>query len=127
VDTAGNYKVMHSFTGGADGAAPYSSLVRDESGNLYGTANSGGLPGCGLNLGCGVVFKLDAAGNFSVLYSFMGGADGGGPTAGLVRDSAGNLYGATNTGGLLSCNSPDGCGVVFKYGGELQRAVHLHR
>src|SRR5450755_2194705 len=54
---------------------------------------------------------------YTVLYTFTGGADGGNPAAGLVRDAAGNFYGTTAAGGDLSCTGfPDylGCGVVFK-------------
>jgi hypothetical protein len=50
--------VLHSFTGGGDGALPQAGLVMDEAGNLYGTAQEGGVAGgCG-GLGCGTVFKL---------------------------------------------------------------------
>jgi uncharacterized repeat protein (TIGR03803 family) len=54
------------------------------------------------------VFKIDGAGNYTVLYSFTGGVDGGSPLAGLIFDSKGNLYGTTIGGGALSA------GVVFK-------------
>jgi len=54
------------------------------------------------------------AATYKVLYNFKGGADGRYPYAGLVRDSAGNLYGTTSAGGDLSCGSGDGCGTVFK-------------
>src|SRR5271165_6904033 len=56
----------------------------------------------------------------SVPYAFTGGADGAGPAAGLVPDSAGNLYGTAAYGGDISgssCpgqNPPTGCGVVFE-------------
>ena len=43
-----------------------------------------------------------------VLYTFTGGADGGQPYAGVVFDSAGNLYGVTQFGGLY------GQGTVFQ-------------
>ena len=43
-----------------------------------------------------MVFKLDTSGNETVLYTFTGGADGGNPYAGVIRDSAGNLYGTTD-------------------------------
>jgi len=62
--------VLYSFTGGNDGAVPFAGLIRDASGNLYGTTFSGGAPGYG------TVFKLDATGKESVLYSFTGGKDG---------------------------------------------------
>jgi uncharacterized repeat protein (TIGR03803 family) len=101
VDTSGNYTVLYSFTGGADGSSP-NSLIRDWAGNLYGTTTYGGGAAS-----AGVVFKVDTSGNETVLYSFTGGADGGNPYGGVVRDSAGNLYGVTGSGG-------NGVGVVFK-------------
>ncbi len=83
--------VLYSFTGGTDGALPFGGLVHDSAGNLYGTtvgAGEGGLEGS--------VFKLNRRGKFKLLYSFApGGAGGARPSAGLVRDSAGNLYGTT--------------------------------
>jgi uncharacterized repeat protein (TIGR03803 family) len=54
------------------------------------------------------VYKLDTAGNFTVLYNFTGGADGGYPVGGVIRDSAGNLYGTTLNNGKYNG------GVVFK-------------
>src|SRR5580700_7795283 len=54
----------------------------------------------------------------TVLYSFSGqSGDGANPTAGLIMDKAGNLYGTTAWGGDLSCNAGNaepGCGTVFK-------------
>ena len=97
---------MHTFTDGADGGYPMGRLTRDPQGNLYGTAAGGG------QYGYGVVFKVDALGNETVLYSFTGGADGGGPYAGLVMDSSGNLYGATYEGG--GAGNGEGYGVVYK-------------
>jgi uncharacterized repeat protein (TIGR03803 family) len=99
---AGRETILHSFTGGNDGGYPYAGLIQDSAGNLYGTTNGGGQSGAG------VVFKLDTKGNETLLYSFTGGNDGGYPYAGVVFDSAGNLYGTTNGGGQ------SGAGVVFK-------------
>jgi hypothetical protein len=62
----------------------------------------------------GTVFKLDAAGNETLLHSFTGGADGAYPYAGLAMDAAGNLYGTMLNGGLSGCVFDQGCGVVFK-------------
>jgi uncharacterized repeat protein (TIGR03803 family) len=116
VDPAGKEKVLYSFTGGTDGGWP-NGLIRDEQGNLYGTTLFGGLAPasspCGVSF-CGVVFKLDPTGKETVLYSFTGGADGANPSAALLRDCAGNLYGTASSGGDLSCFPPYGCGVVFK-------------
>jgi uncharacterized repeat protein (TIGR03803 family) len=51
----------------------------------------------------------------------MGGADGGEPFAGVVLDSAGNLYGTTHFGGAVECSS--GCGVVYKLDPSGQETV----
>ena len=71
----------------------------DGAGNLYGTTYFGGAYQNCNGDGCGTVFKLDAAGNETVLHSFTNGADGGFPVAGVVMDKQGNLYGTTETGG----------------------------
>ncbi len=96
-------KVLYSFTGmDGDGATPYSSLVIDAAGNLYGTTNGGGA------YGYGTVFEIDETGNETVLYSFTGiNGDGKNPYSGLLQDAAGNLYGTTLLGGA------DGYGTVY--------------
>jgi len=101
--------VLYSFTG-ADGASPQAALIRDGEGNLYGTTAFGGLDSSYCQFYCGVVFKLDKAGNETVLYSFTGGADGLSPFGGLVRDDEGNLFGTTTGGGSASLPA----GTVFK-------------
>jgi uncharacterized repeat protein (TIGR03803 family) len=110
LDNTGKETVLHSFTGGADGAQPVTGVILDKAGDLYGTTPFGGTDTC--FDGCGTVFKLDKTGKETVLYSFMDGADGSVPEAGLVRDAAGNLYGTTSFGGTDTCF--DGCGTVFK-------------
>jgi uncharacterized repeat protein (TIGR03803 family) len=114
VDATGRETVLYSFTWTrGDGAAPYAGLVLDAQGNLYGTTEAGGDLGCESG-GCGTVFKLDATGRETVLHSFTGtGGDGANPYAGLVLDAQGNLYGTTDAGGDLACES-GGCGTVFK-------------
>ncbi len=99
LDITGHQTVLYSFTGGADGGGPRSALIRDAAGNLYGTAYYGGIPSRICGSGCGVVYKVDPAGNETVLYAFLGGSDGGIPTTGVIRDAAGNLYGTTATFG----------------------------
>jgi uncharacterized repeat protein (TIGR03803 family) len=111
VDTAGQETVLYSFTGGADGGFPYSGVIRDSAGNLYGTTNSGGAAGY-----YGVVYEVDTAGQETVLYSFTGGAGGGGPR-GVIRDSTGNLYGTTYGGGAA------GYGVVYELNTSGQETV----
>jgi len=117
VNAAGNESTLYAFTGGADGGYPQANLILDSAGNLYGTTFAGGGGSCDLTgaSGCGVVFKVDTTGKETVLYSFTGEADGADPTAGLIRDSAGNLYGTTFYGGLAGCGEYSaGCGVIFK-------------
>jgi len=115
VAAASSGKIIYSFGGGADGAYPYSDLVLDSAGNLYGTTYLGGT-GCN-TAGCGTVFELIRTGNgwkHQVLYSFAGAPnDGFWPLAGLVFDSSGNLYGTTAFGGS-NCSNNGGCGTAFK-------------
>ncbi|MGH6889209.1 MAG: choice-of-anchor tandem repeat GloVer-containing protein [Rhizomicrobium sp.] len=108
----GKEKVLHAFGNGSDGWEPYARLVRDKSGNLYGTTSYGGGTGC-FGTGCGTVFKLAPDGTETVLYAFTGGSDGNGPYAGLIEDKNGNLYGTTVQGGGTGCND-GGCGIIFK-------------
>jgi uncharacterized repeat protein (TIGR03803 family) len=101
--------VLHSFGGSGDGASPIAPLVFDSNGNLYGTTSGGGT------YGQGIVFQLtpnsDDTWTENVLYNFAGGRDGASPAAGLILDTAGNLYGTTRNGGR--CAGP-GCGTVFE-------------
>ena len=105
LDPAGNLTILHRFTGGKGGIDDWSGVVRDASGNLYGTTLNGGEGTC--DDGCGTVFVLDSLGRFRILHEFTGGADGGFPSATLLLDAAGNLYGTAQQRGL-------GDGVVFK-------------
>jgi uncharacterized repeat protein (TIGR03803 family) len=108
------FKVLYSFTGGADGGEPFAGLVFDAAGNIYGTTYGGGDTGC--FAGCGVVFELTpGSGGWSesTLHSFTGGSDGANPFDSLILDGDGNLYGTTQVGGI-SCGHTFGCGVAFE-------------
>jgi uncharacterized repeat protein (TIGR03803 family) len=104
---AQTFKSLYSFTGVNDGGLPEGSLIFDGEGNLYGTAlyTANGT-------GNGTVYKLSGTGRLTVLYTFPGeggnGANGARPYAGLVRDTKGNFYGTTYSGGR------SGYGVVFR-------------
>lgn len=112
----GTETVLYSFMGGSDGYGPYSGVVSDSSGNLYGTTTLGGSSNC--SIGCGTIFKLAPDGTKTLLYTFCGPPcrDGANPwsSVGLISDSGGNLYGTTlNGGGSSNCASV-GCGTIFK-------------
>jgi uncharacterized repeat protein (TIGR03803 family) len=111
LNIAGVATVLHSFAGGADGANPEGVLIKDKSGNLYGTTTAGGVSGTG------TVFRVSAAGVERVLYSFAGGTDGAIPEAGLAWDAAGNLYGTTTAGGA------NGNGTVFRLSPPKQKGT----
>jgi len=96
--SVGNETVLYSFTGtNGDGAQPTAGLIMDSAGNLYGTTQFGGVTSCfsdRIPPGCGTVFKLDPSGHETLLHSFTDtNGDGAQPVAGLIMDSAGNLYG----------------------------------
>ena len=101
------FKVIHHFTGGADGgAASAGRLMIDDAGDVYGVATVGGVNGHG------VVFKLRPTDQGpwtpTTLYAFKGEPDGSFPYGGLVRDASGTFYGTTYYGGI------EGDGTVFK-------------
>ncbi|HEX4157888.1 MAG TPA: choice-of-anchor tandem repeat GloVer-containing protein [Rhizomicrobium sp.] len=113
--------ILVSFAG-TDGAAPDGPLIADASGNLYGTAESGGGSiGCNHH-GCGTVFRLAPDGTLTTLHAFAGlrKHDGAIPTGRLTVDESGTLYGTTINGGDrnkhcgLENFRPRGCGTVFK-------------
>lgn len=104
---------LNSPPGFAPGAG---SIIRDAKGNIYGATAFGGDVGChgGGGVGCGTVFKVDTHGKVHLLYSFKGAPDGSLPVGALTFDHAGNIYGATFSGGDDVACPVDGCGVIFK-------------
>jgi uncharacterized repeat protein (TIGR03803 family) len=124
VDPAGTETVLYSFCLFATtGSSPSGPLVY-KGGNLYGVAGIGGDLSCpaGFGSGCGTVFELSSSGTLTVLHAFAGGASDGaisqdeevGGGWGLVHDSSGNLYGATQYGGNASTA---GDGTVYEVAG----------
>ena len=92
ITPSGQFTVLYNLPGGVSGANPYATLDLDPQGNLYGVTNAGGAHNFG------IVFKLDASGNETVLHSFGEEAEGVHPS-GLTIDASGNLYGTTYQGG----------------------------
>jgi uncharacterized repeat protein (TIGR03803 family) len=104
--------ILYSFNG-ADGAQPFSALLFDSAGALYGTTWKGGT-----HRDAGVVFKLSPPATpggawTESYYEILNGADGDGMQGGLSRDTFGVLYGTTNRGGSGNCPELH-CGTVFK-------------
>lgn len=109
--------ILYRFQGGADGSYPGISFFNNADGSVYGTTPNGGNISCGIG-GCGTIFKLSQSNGTwvkTVVYQFSG-SDGDQPISPLTRDSAGNIYGATENGGNPNCQyyATIGCGVVFK-------------
>ena len=124
--TSGTYRDLHDFGGtvtnangsiGPDGISPCSAVTFDSAGNMYGTTLEGGANGCDPaegEFGGGMVWEITASGIYRDLHDFGGwvtnangesGRDGGVPQAGVTFDSAGNMYGTTESGGA---NGGDG-------------------
>jgi len=103
ITPGGTLTTLHTFCAGSclDGNGPQATLIQADSGDLYGTAGSGGVNGGG------TVFRITPSGTLTTVYSFDG-ADGLHPLAGLVQAANGNFYGTTYTGGT------QGLGTVFE-------------
>jgi uncharacterized repeat protein (TIGR03803 family) len=118
---AGKESWVYSFQGPPkDGSAPgYVTLIADTKGNYYGTTAFGGNGPCKESssvIGCGTVFRITSAGAEKVLYHFQyTNGDGAGANGTLVMDSAGNLYGTTEGGGVITGGcATQGCGTVYE-------------
>jgi len=123
-------KVLYSFKSGTDGANPNGGLVFDSKGAIYGTTFSGGNQGCkgDASVGCGTAFRLrpptqnGGAWVERLLHVFNGRDDGGQPSAGLILDASGSLYGIAGGGNI------SGGGIIFRLaavGGHWKETV-LH-
>jgi hypothetical protein len=92
--------VLHTFAGGSDGANPVGDLIFDHAGNIYGAASClTGEQDCQ-----GTVYEIMPSGGGwteTILYAFSIGSNGYYPTGGVIFDNAGNLYGATEAGGIF--------------------------
>jgi uncharacterized repeat protein (TIGR03803 family) len=98
----GTTTLLHQFTGAPDGSKPSGTLIQGADGAFYGTTSGGGANRSG------AIFRVTSTGEYSVIYSFAGGADGAYPNGGLVQLPDGRFYGTTSAGGV------SGTGVVFR-------------
>jgi uncharacterized repeat protein (TIGR03803 family) len=108
-------RVLHSFSNTNTinvAGGPYSGLIFDAAGNLYGTSSAGGV------YNDGVVFELtpraDRGWTTKTLHNFdsQNGLDGASPQSTPIFDAAGNLYGTTAFGGT------DDVGTVYELVGQ---------
>jgi uncharacterized repeat protein (TIGR03803 family) len=97
---------LYTFQDGSDGGFPNAGVIIDKSGNVEGTASTGGSSQC--SIGCGVVYELSKSSGWteSVLHTFTG-SDGEFPNAVLLPSANGTLYSTTWYGG------GSGNGTVF--------------
>jgi uncharacterized repeat protein (TIGR03803 family) len=102
IDAAGTLTTLHSFNFYLDGGQPAGGVIQGSDGNFYGVASTGGA------MGCGTVFRIDAAGTLTTLHSFDCGAGGSSPYDGIIQGTDGSFYGTTWWGGAM------GLGTVFK-------------
>jgi uncharacterized repeat protein (TIGR03803 family) len=93
-----HHRILHAFTSGPGGNYPVGGVIMDKAGNLYGTTALGGDPNCY----CGVIYEMspgkDGKWTYTVLHTFVG-SDGVNPSANMIFDDKGNLYGTTEFGG----------------------------
>ena len=120
--------VLHAFTGDPDGEYPESSLIMDQSGDLFGTTLSGGsntFSACAFG-SCGTLFEQPSSGKESVLYSFCSMSackDGGNPEGNLTLAQTEAMFGVTLIGGGRGC-SAKGCGTVFDFVSNAEHVIY---
>jgi len=117
-----SYRLMHTFGAldangtNQDGANPGVALTRGPDDAFYGVAQYGGKNGTG------TVFKITAAGDFTVLHAFGAldsaahNEDGANPLRTVIFGENGNLYGTTRLGGENTCGTApavNSCGVAW--------------
>ncbi len=118
--------VLYSFKGAPDAAFPYGGLLAGKDGEFFGISNGGGTVGPSGDVD-GTVYEVSSTGKEKVLWAFKAGKDGAGSEAGLVSNSAGDLFGVTDYGGGSSvCKI--GCGTAFELrpagSGYTERVIH---
>ncbi len=106
---------LYSFSGGADGAYPYASLLLATDGNFYGVAYEGGADKYG------TLYEISQDQFVTpVPWTFTGGGDGANPLTPLIQNTNGFIYGTTEYGGLLY-----DYGVFFRFNNHLKPFVSL--
>jgi uncharacterized repeat protein (TIGR03803 family) len=109
------YKMIFSFSFYAES----DGLLRLGSEGFIGSVHYGG------QYTYGNLYQIDAAGNYTDLYDFTGGADGAFPLAALLGDKLGNVYGITLSGPHFDC-TPQSCGAVYRFNVKTRSLTVLH-
>ncbi len=136
IAAGGSYKDLHDFGGtvvnttgatGADGYNPVGAVTLDPAGNLYGTTSYGGAYTTKRNhAGCGLVWEITNKKTYLDLHDFgvnmtfkngQVGPEAAYPSAGVVLDSFGTLYGTTTYGGPYNTVN-GGDGLIWTLGTE---------
>jgi uncharacterized repeat protein (TIGR03803 family) len=94
VDVLGNFALLHSLSPfyPGEGSEPKGGVIQASDGFFYGTTEQGGYGG--------EIFRMDAAGTFTVIHRFDAYfSDGGRPRSGLIEGRDGFLYGTAPSGG----------------------------
>ena len=97
----------HDFALGTDGGVPYSGLIFDKAGNIYGATTEGGISGSN---GGGTIFELTPNGSswtFNSLHTLPGSGISG-SFRNLLLDASGNIYATTH------CDGANSAGTVYK-------------
>jgi uncharacterized repeat protein (TIGR03803 family) len=110
LDSADKETILHTFSGGNDGAISYADLIRDQAGHLYGTTLKGGPS----NLG--TVFELVFPHKEIILHSFSG-TDGEYAYGGVIRDAVGNLFGSNSGNTVFKLDSSGAETVLYTFTG----------
>jgi uncharacterized repeat protein (TIGR03803 family) len=117
--SSGAFNPIFSFNSDqSQGVGIFDPLIQGADGNLYGTAQSGGVSACG------TLFELSTSGVLLQLYSFPCGAGGWDPIGSLMQASDGNIYGVTEVGGITNPQCAEGCGTIFKFSGGTVSVVY---
>jgi uncharacterized repeat protein (TIGR03803 family) len=100
LDASGNFTVLHAF--GPGFITTVGGLIKGIDGNFYGASDD-----CnGVEIRSGTIYKIDSAGNYSVVYEFPEFPEGCQiPNSEPIQGSDGSFYGTTNN---------VGAGTVFK-------------
>jgi len=94
VDVLGHFELLHSLSPfyPGEGSEPKGGVIQASDGFFYGTTEQGGYGG--------EIFRMDAAGDFTVIHRFDSYlSDGGRPRSGLIEGRDGFLYGTAPSGG----------------------------